>query len=251
MAYTSPNITASGTTFAQLQSGGLSGHLERLITANKAASNAPTSAPTLAASGSGNTLPAGTYYVVFTETDGSGETTASPVSSSQAVTYGQQLSVTFPGLQTGNTARNTYVGTASTGPFLLAATGTTAGSLNLTAPLPSNSYAVKPPAVNTTAFAYTDSNGIVHSKVLEYLRLFEDGRGNRVYLDLRETVGQFLRGEPLSFGGAIEKLRHAHTVFAMLNTLCAEIGTLIDANPGTLTTAATGIGSRKAVRTQP
>ena len=34
MAYTSPSITASGTTFAQLQAGGASGVLERLIAAN-------------------------------------------------------------------------------------------------------------------------------------------------------------------------------------------------------------------------
>jgi hypothetical protein len=34
MAYTAPTFTASGTTFAQLQAGGVSGQLERLITAN-------------------------------------------------------------------------------------------------------------------------------------------------------------------------------------------------------------------------
>ena len=35
----------------------------------------------------------------------------------------------------------------------------------------------------------------------------------------------------------------------MLATACAEMGTLIDANPGTLGTAATPIGGRKLVRT--
>ena len=36
---------------------------------------------------------------------------------------------------------------------------------------------------------------------------------------------------------------------AMLATLCAEMGTLIDSNPGTIGTAATGIGGRRSVRT--
>src|SRR5262249_9117914 len=136
MAYTSPNITASGTTFAQLVSGGVSGHLERLIAANLAPSNSPSSAPTLSASGSGNTLPTGTYYAVITESDGIGETLASPVSGSQAVTSGQKLTVTFPSLQSGNVARRVYIGTAPTGPFTLAASGITAGSVDVTAPLP-------------------------------------------------------------------------------------------------------------------
>src|SRR5262249_26208575 len=200
---------------------------------------------TLAASGSGNTLPAATYYVVITETDGTGETTASPVSSAQAVTSGQQLTVTFPALQSGNTARNTYVGTASAGPFTLVATGTTAASLAITAPLPGNSYAVNPPVVNTTGLTYTISPGVVQNQPLARLRAAKRGGIEDVYRLLREVVASFTRGEPVNWQGEMTKLRHCHTVFAMLSTLCAEIGTLLDANPGTLTTAATGIGGRK------
>ena len=47
------------------------------------------------------------------------------------------------------------------------------------------------------------------------------------------------------------KLRHAHAVFAMLDTLCSEMGTLIDANAGTLGTTTNVIGNVKKVRTWP
>ena len=47
----------------------------------------------------------------------------------------------------------------------------------------------------------------------------------------------------MSFSGTIEKLRHAHAVFAMLDTLCSEMGTLIDANAGTLGTSTNVIGN--------
>ena len=72
MAYPAPNIIPSGTTWAQLQAAGASGHLERLIAANALGSNAPTVAATAAATGgasSGGSLAPGTYYFVFTETD--------------------------------------------------------------------------------------------------------------------------------------------------------------------------------------
>jgi hypothetical protein len=80
MANVAPNILPSGTTFAQLQAGGVSGHLERLITANTGGSPTPTVAATLSSNAggtSGGLLPAGVYYVNFTEADGTGETTVS------------------------------------------------------------------------------------------------------------------------------------------------------------------------------
>ncbi len=250
MSYTAPTVVASGTTFAQFQAGGASGHLEKLITA-QGATLAPTAAPTLAASGSGSTLPAATYYVVVTESNGFGETTASPVSSSQAVTSGQNLVVTFPSLKSGNTSRNTYVGTGSTGPFTLAGSGTTASTLTISAPLPANSYAMNPPTVNTTGFTYTDSNGIVHNKRLELLRACKDGNFEHVYEYLRQVIYDFNHGMPMSFGGTISRLRDVHAVFAMLDTMCTEAGTLIDANAGTLGTGTNIIGNVTHKRTWP
>ena len=116
MSYTAPSVAASGISFATWQSDGASGHLEALITANLSATAAPTSAPTLSQTGSGATLPAATYYVVVTESNGFGETTASPASTGQAITLGQNLVVTFPSLKTGNVSRNTYVGTGERRP---------------------------------------------------------------------------------------------------------------------------------------
>jgi hypothetical protein len=256
MAYAAPSITASGATFAQFQSGGASGQLELLITA-QAATSAPASAHTWTATGggsSGGSLASGTYYSVVTETNGIGETTAGPVSSQITVASGNKPQITFQTLQTGNTARNVYIGApggASSGPFTLYATGVTASTYTLAAAAPVNSYAVNPPAVNTTGLTYTDGNSNVHNKVLEYLRLFKDMRGDRVFLDMSELLRQWNRGEPETFSQTIEKLRHAHTVFAMFAQLCSEMGTLIDANPGTYHIVSTGIGGSRTVRQWP
>src|SRR5215472_4580417 len=111
MAYTSPNIIASGTTFAQHQAAGLSGHLERLI-ASQAATASPTAAATATATGggsSGGSLAAGTYYFVFTESNGIGETLKSPQGSQLTVASGNIPQFTFPSLQTRNTARRLYL----------------------------------------------------------------------------------------------------------------------------------------------
>jgi hypothetical protein len=252
MSYTAPSVTPSGTTFAQFQAGGVSGHLERLIAAQTGTA-APTAAPTLAASGSGNTLAANTYYVVFTETNGFGETTSSPVSSNQAVTSGQQLTVTFPSLKAGNTARNVYLGLTSTGPFTLYATGISASSFNCTFAVPTNSYAVPPPTKSSTGLTHVDANGVTHPEPLSFLRAAE--RDNEsfgpLYRYLRTLIADFNRGDPVSFAAAIEKLRHVHVVFAMFNTLCSEAGTLIDANPGHFAVSSVGPGLARTTRLWP
>jgi hypothetical protein len=250
MSYTAPTVVASGTTFAQFQTGGASGHLEKLITA-QGATLAPTVAATLSQSGSGGTLPAATYYAVVTESNGFGETTAGPASTGQAITLGQNLVVTFQALKSGNTSRNTYVGTNSAGPFTLAASGTTASSVTILAPLPSNSYAMNPPTVNTTGFTYTNAAGVTENKALELLRSAKDGNLETVYEYLRNTITDFNRGEAVSFSGVITKLRHAHVTFAMLSTLCSEMGTLVDANPGTIGKSVNQIGNIKTKRTWP
>ena len=250
MSYTSPTVVASGTTFTQLQQGGLSGHLEKLIAA-QGATGAPTVAATLSETGSGGTLPAATYFVVITESNGFGETTAGPVSSGQAITLGQDLVVTFQALKSGNTSRNTYVGTASGGPFTLAATGTTASTLTISAPLPSNSFAVAPPTVNTTGLTYTDSNKNVLNKPLELVRGAKDGNLELAYKYAREVVSDFSRGEPVPFNGMMMKFRHAHVAFSLLATVFAEAGALLDANAGTLGLGTNGIGNAKTKRTWP
>ncbi|MGO9920962.1 MAG: hypothetical protein ACLQIB_40525 [Isosphaeraceae bacterium] len=253
MAYTAPSITASGTTFAQFQAGGASGHLELLIAQQPLTPTAaPSSAPTTAASGSGHTLPAATdYYVVCTETNGFGETTASPVSSGTGITLGQELTVTYPTLQTGNTARNLYISTSSTGPFLLCATGVTTATTVLTAPAPTNSYAVQPPTVNTAGLTFVDANGNTRKRMIEMIRSCKTGNLEEPFRNLRSVIEEFNAGRPAPFGATIRRLQECHATFAMLDTLCKEMGTLIDANAGTLYVESVGPGLAQNYRGWP
>ncbi len=250
MSYTAPLVVASGINFATWQSDGASGHLEALITA-QGPTAAPTVAATLSETGSGGTLPAATYYCVVTESNGFGETTAGPVSTGQAITLGQDLVCTYQSLKSGNWSRNLYVGTSSTGPWTLAASGVTASTTTISAPLPSNSYAVNPPTVNTTGLTYVDANGMTHNRRLELLRAVKDGRFDEVYQFLRQVIYDFNHGNPMSFSGTISRFRDAHCVFAILSTLCTEAGTLVDANAGTLGTSTNGIGNVTNRRTWP
>ncbi len=251
MAYTSPTIAPSGTTFAQFQAGGVSGLLERLIAANFPGTAAP-GAPTLSATGggtSGGNLAAGTYYIKVTETNGIGETTAGP-EVSVTIASGNIPQVTFAALQAGNVARNVYVGTAS-GAEVLYASGITAGTFNLSAAIPTSSYAVPVPTVNTTGLTSTNAAGVVANQKLAALRACEKGRLQGVWNNLAGLVSQFNRGEPLSYSHMVVKLRDAHTVFALLAQLCAEAGALIEANPGRLVNVTTGIGGQRPARRWP
>jgi hypothetical protein len=256
VAYAAPSITASGTTLAQLQAGGASGHLELLIAA-QAATVAPTAAATATATGggsSGGLLAAGTYYFVVTETNGIGETTAGPVSAQLTVAAGDIPTVTFQTLKSGNTARNLYfgvVGGTSSGPFYLYASGITAGTKNCAVAVPANSYAVTPPSVNTTGLTFTNSMGNGDCKTLELIRSAKDGNLEDAYRYYGRVIRAFVEGDPVKFSSTIEKLRHAHTAFLMLATLCNEAGTLIDANAGTIIGAFTPIGTPELERTWP
>jgi hypothetical protein len=255
MAYSAPSVTASGTSFAQFQAGGASGHLELLITA-QAATLAPTVAHTWTATGGGASsglLAAGTYYSVVTESNGFGETTKSPESTQITVSSGNKPRITFQTLKTGNVSRNVYIGAVNGltgGPYTLYASGITTSTYDLVAAAPTNSYAVAPPTVNTTGLTST-SGTMVQNKTLELLRSCKDGNLEDAFRFLRTVIADFNRGDPVPFSAALAKLRHAHAVFAILDTLCSEMGTLIDANAGTLGTTANQIGNRKAVRTWP
>ena len=256
MSYTPPTVVASGATFAQFQSGGASGHLELLIAA-QAATLAPTVAHTLTPTGggaSGGLLAAGTYYSVVTEVNGMGETTKGPEAAQLTVGATNIPQATFATLKTGNVSRNLYLGAVNGltgGPYFLYASGITAATYNLAVAVPANSYAMGPPAENTTGLAYTTASGSTQNATLQAIRAAKDGNLELVYLNLRQVIDEFNRGEPIPFGATLTKLRHAHAAFAMLATLCTEMGTLIDANPGTLGTVATGIGARKGKRTWP
>ncbi len=242
MAYTPPTVVASGATFAQFQAGGASGHLDLLI-AQQAATLAPTVAATASATGggaSGGAIAAGTYYIVITESNGFGETTAGPESAQLTVSATNIPRVTFQALKTGNTSRNVYLGAVNGttgGPYYLYSTGTTASTKDLTIAVPTGAFAVQPPTVNTTG------------PPLSIVRACKKGNLEEVYRNLRQLIDEFNRGEAIVFSHALNRLRTYQAAFSLLNTLCTEMGTLIDANPGTIGTTALPIGTRKDVRT--
>jgi hypothetical protein len=246
MAYISPSITPSGTTFAQFHAGGASGHLEYLIAANLNGTQSPSVsiAPTVSVSGSGGSLALGTYHLVFTETNGLGETTASGESSPFTVAAGQVPTVTFPSLQSGNLARNVYLTPANgaSGSELLYADGIVTGTYSLSAAAPTNTFAVAPPMVNTTGLTTTK---------LQFLRYAKSGNLQRAWDFLHQQVTTFNRGDPANFQSVVTKFRDAHTVFALLAQLCSEAGALIDANPGHFSNVPTGIGGTKTQRSWP
>jgi hypothetical protein len=72
----------------------------------------PSTAPTLAATGTTSTLPAGTYHIKYTWVTASGETLASP-SASITTTAGQQIDVTLPAFPAGVISANIYISTTS------------------------------------------------------------------------------------------------------------------------------------------
>jgi hypothetical protein len=251
MSYPTPVIPSTGTTFAQFQAGGPSAMIDRLIAVIAAATPtlAPTAAPTLSESGSGGTLPAATYWAQFTESNGYGETQPSPVSASQAITLGQDLVVTFPALQTGNTYRSVYVGTAVGGPFLWVAQGITAGSLTISAPLPSNSFALPPDTGNKTALTQVKINN---------LRAAKSGNLQPVYKMFSNMCADWNSGQPMGAEELMAKVHDFHIPVLALAQIANEIGVLMDAHPGTLgilksnlTNVQEGTGAAIPVRTWP
>lgn len=247
MAYASPVVAPSGATFAQFQAGGASGQLNLLIAANSAGTAAPTAAPTVSATGGGATgglLAPGVYSCAFTETNGFGETTASPPSASFTVTAGDIPQATFPALKPGNIARSLYLtpagGAASTA--VLYARDAAASTLNLAAAAPAANYACNPPTSNGTTWG---------AKQFELAKDAKSDHLERVFERLRTLVAAFNHGEPVPHAALLANFRQVHGALALLNQLCSEVGALIDANPGRVSNQPTGIGGLTPRRTQP
>jgi hypothetical protein len=244
MAYQPIVLPASGTTFAQFQAGGLAGMILRLLGVINAAAPTldPTAAPTLAASGSGGTLPAASYYVCFAESNSFGSTKVSPLSAVQAITLGQDLVITPPALQTGNISRSYYVGTSPTVPGTLAGDGSTASTFTISAPLPSNSFAVAPNAVNKTALT---------TQKIANIRAPINGNLQPIYNNMARVIDNFNSGNPMAFDITLTKLQDAALAFAVLSQCCSEAGVLIDANPGTFSTSPSILNAPTPIRVWP
>lgn len=225
MAYSPPAIRASGQTFTQLKAGGLVGQVEALITANATATAAPTAAPTAAATGGGATgglLAAGTYFIKFTETNGVGETTASPESTQLTVSATNIPRITFATLKTGNTARNLYLTAAggASGTEKLFAAGITATTYDVATAAPAST--VVPPTANTTA--------ITADQVDRIRRTMHGSTLRRIQHDL----GNWLSGLNIATADINQFLEDGGVALSILKTAIDEIGVLVVANAGTV-----------------
>ena len=245
MAYAAPSVTSSGFAFSDLQAKGVTGLLEKLISVNTTVTAAPTAAPTGVAA-SGGTLPNATYYFVCTETNGFGETTASPASTGVAANN-QKITVTFPSpRKTGNTATNVYGGTSASGPFTLVVKGQTGTTYDVTA-LPTDSRtAAQPPTTNTAGMA-----NIGAPRKISFTHAAEKGNLQDVYRFLASIVSAFNAGKPIDTQEIDRKLNDVHVPIALLNQLCTEVGTLLDANRGSIKNTSNGAGVSTTVRQWP
>lgn len=235
-------IPASGTTFAELPASGASGHLARLIGQIAAVSGTPAT-PTISATGGGTTggaLTAGTYYLKIAETDGIGETGPS-AEFSVTIAAGNIPQITFGALLTGSIARNVYVGVAS-GTETLYASGVETATCNLAAAQPTGTFAVAPPAVNTTG---------LQTRNLSSLRYCTRGRLQTAWDEFSRLYDAFARGDAIDYPSAVTLTRNAVLVFGSLETVALEFGALLDANPGHLATTTTGIGGLQTRRVWP
>ncbi len=244
MAYPPMTLIASGAVFSNLQLDGLSGHMERLLKA-QVASVTPTAAATVASFTTvGGLLAAGGYYLNFTETNAFGETAPSTESSVFTVATAQIYKVTLPALQTNNLARNIYLTGANgaTGSEVKYLTGVTATTAFLSAAATTGSGATAMPKASTTGPG---------GDVVRFVRSWEDNRPQEIYNRARQVVYTFLAGDPVNEGEVIANFQEAHAAIATLYTAMNEIGTLIDANPGTIAPITTGIGGIGFKRTWP
>ncbi len=252
MAYTVPNVPASGAVLSQLVAGGASGLLNLIIT-GMAATAAPVTAPTVSGAGvstAGGLLAAGGYLVEFTETNGVGETTISPQSAAMTVATAGIPLITFPALQTGNTARNLYVTPANgaSGTEVLYVTGVTATTVALGAAVTTTSDVVVPPTTNSTGLSYTDGNGNVIPTTMNFLRAAKNGNLQEPYKLLASAIDDYSRGDPMSIAAILRKIQHAHTAFLAMAEVCKSAGVLISNNAGYIRTTNQGPGMITKIR---
>jgi hypothetical protein len=152
--------------------------------------------------------------------------------------------VTFPALQPGNIARSIYLTLPGgvNGTEHLYIRGVVTATFNLALAAPGSNFGVSTPRANSTAWA---------TRTYEMVRSVKDGNLASVYRHLRQTIYDYNRGTPAAQGDVLSNLAQTHAVFALLTQLCSEVGTLIEANPGHISSVNTGIGTTAFVRSWP
>ena len=164
MAYTNPTVSPRGTTFAQFQAGGASGHLETTDRRPGRRPPAPTVAPTAAATGGG--APAACWRPART-TSSSPRPTASarrppgPESTQLTRRRDQHSADHVPDLEDRQHGPEPLPGAVGGLDTAARTTSTPAASrprrTTWRPPSPTNCYAVQPPTVNSTGLTYTDA----------------------------------------------------------------------------------------------
>lgn len=235
-SYVPGSPASSGATFSNLQAGGVSKVLAMLIAAN-AQVTAPASQATVAVTGggaSGGSFPAGSNFkLAYTYSDGFGETgIGSSESANFTVAAGNKPRVTFNDTPpTGAIFRNIYITAAggASGSEVLWATGiavaTTTFDLLAAAPQAPVGSLEAVPTVNTTGAA--NIKDMLDS-------LLNKNQCWRVMERFGKLVDNFISGKPVDWYAERKSLQHIDQVFASYRQICADINTLVAANPGTL-----------------
>lgn len=219
--YASPSIQASSSTFATLQGGGFAAIIAAVIAANPAIAT-PTTAPTVSATGggsSGGSLPAGTYFVSYTWTDGAGETASKEIASSFTIAATNIPRVTIPALPTGANGANIYLTVAggASGTEVLYATGVTATTFDMSFAGPADTLAAAAPAANTTGAATIApkiNKGFQDQLTLEWHRL-------------SDLISQYVSGKPVDYQATRLSLIRIDYAFLVYHQALKESLTLI------------------------
>ena len=95
------------------------------------------------------------------------------------------------------------------------------------------------------------ANGGLTVRQVQLIRTFERGNGGEVFRAASKLIENYLRGDAMALADLQQDHLDVSWAFSVWKAAVDEIGTLIAANAGTLTTTATGIGDRKAIRTFP
>jgi hypothetical protein len=236
--FIAPTIAPSGTTWAQLKTGGLKILLDNLVAANASLANptvAATTAETVAAGG----LAAGQYYAAYTFLDAFGETAAGGESARFTVTDTAHLTtITLPAKPSGCQAINVYitpVGGAS-GSETLYATGITGTTLACTFAFPANQPGATAPTVNTTgAAAHT-------TRLYNLFTLLPGTEG--LTMRATEDVSNILSGRPMAQKDVYGTGQMWLGLASLFTRAWTEFNTLLAANfpNATLATGTTAIG---------
>ena len=230
-------LITSGTSWAQLKTGGVKVVLDNLIAANPALA-VPTVAATVGSSSAVSSLPLATGYIVsYTWCDALGETT---VGASASTAFNQTSAttnlntVTIPSLPTGAQSANIYLTNPASGATSLYAEGVTATTFAMSYALQPDQPGAQAPPTNTTGGAAHSSqlHGLIGSPHLELL-----------IERFTENVSNYLSGYPMEWREVSRQAHQRTGVFGYWFQVMREIETLILANsPTAVSTTLTPIG---------